>query len=41
MWQQHGARINAYVSERAGWEGAGDLAEVMAYVQRAAGLSPE
>lgn len=36
MWQQHGERINAYVSERAGWAGAGDLAEVMAYVQRAA-----
>lgn len=39
MWQQHGARINEYVSARAGWQGAGDLAEVMAYVQRAGGVS--
>jgi MerR family transcriptional regulator, thiopeptide resistance regulator len=35
VWRQHGARISEYVSDRAGWSAPGEMADLVAYVQRA------
>jgi MerR family transcriptional regulator, thiopeptide resistance regulator len=35
MWQEHGARIGQYLSERVDWMAPGDMAALMAYVRRA------
>ena len=39
FWQEHGTRVSEYVSDRAGWLAPGDMADIVAYVQRAGGMS--
>jgi MerR family transcriptional regulator, thiopeptide resistance regulator len=39
FWQEHGARVSEYVSDRSGWLAPGDMTDIVAYVQRAGGVS--
>lgn len=38
-WEQHGARIGQYLSDRVDWLEPGDMAAIMAYAMRAGGVS--